>query len=169
MQRTLVMIRHAKSSWANPLQSDFERPLNKRGEHEAQEMGNLLKKMGLVPDLLICSKAKRTRQTAKRIADAVSYDKELIQKEEKLYHCISSVFDEVIFEIDDSIQTVFIVAHNPGITEFVNYLSHEFKVMEMPTCGIAAIQFDADEWNQLPLADRKKLFFKQPDRSNVTA
>ena len=69
MQRRLVMIRHAKSSWANPLQSDFMRPLNERGKTEAPEMGDKLKALGITPDLVIASSAKRTRQTAKRIAN----------------------------------------------------------------------------------------------------
>ena len=79
MQRRLVMIRHAKSSWANPLQSDFERPLNDRGKTEAPEMGEKLKELGVLPDLVISSSAKRTRQTAKRIATATGYDPDGIQ------------------------------------------------------------------------------------------
>ena len=133
MQRTLVMIRHAKSSWANPLQSDFDRPLNERGKREAPEMGEVLKREGLKPDLIICSTAKRTRQTAKRIAEVLDYDMDNVRWEEKLYHCIPSVFEELLFELSDKIKTVFIIAHNPGITEFVNELSPDFSIDNMPT------------------------------------
>jgi len=79
MKRRLVMIRHAKSSWANPLQSDFERPLNERGEHDAPMMGERLKKMGVTPDLVIASPAKRAKQTAKKIAKEMGYDIDKIQ------------------------------------------------------------------------------------------
>src|ERR1043166_6138604 len=101
------MIRHAKSSWANPLQSDFERPLNERGKHDAPEMGKKLKKENMVPDLIIASTAKRTRQTAKKIANAVGYDIDNIKWEEKLYHCIPSVFEELIYETSDKVKTLF--------------------------------------------------------------
>src|SRR5690242_20105187 len=109
MQRTLVMIRHAKSSWANPLQSDYERPLNDRGEQDAPMMGERLKKKNIIPDIIIASTAKRAKQTAKKIAKAIGYDEDKIQWQEKLYHCIPSVFEEVIYEIDDKITTAFIV------------------------------------------------------------
>ncbi len=164
MQRTLVIIRHAKSSWANPLQSDFERPLNERGEKEALEMGEKLKELKIRPDLIICSKARRTKQTAKRIAGVLDYGLERLVKEEKLYHCISSVFEEVISEVSDDVKTLFIVAHNPGITEFVNYLSPDFTIDNMPTCGIAGVTFEADEWNKFSIVNRKIIFFDYPGK-----
>lgn len=166
LQRRLVMIRHAKSSWANPLQSDFDRPLNDRGKGEAVEMGEKLKKLGLIPDLIICSKAKRTRQTAKRIANEIGYDLENIVWEEKLYHCIPSVFEEMLFEVDGKVKTLFIIAHNPGITEFTNQLSADFNIDNMPTCGVAGVQFEAEEWNQFPLADRKVILFDYPGKES---
>jgi phosphohistidine phosphatase len=73
MERTLVMIRHAKSSWANPLQSDFERALNERGERDAPMMGARLKAAGILPELIISSTAKRAKSTAKKIATALDY------------------------------------------------------------------------------------------------
>src|SRR4051812_2896417 len=164
MERTLVMIRHAKSSWANPLQSDFDRPLNTRGEKDAPQMGERLKEASLIPDLIISSTAKRTRQTAKRIAKAVGYNIDDIKWEEKLYHCIPSVLEEVIYEINDSVKTLFIVAHNPGITEFVNQLSPDFSIGNMPTCGIVAahVATVGQGWNSFPGAKRKVFLFDYP-------
>lgn len=164
MLRTLVMIRHAKSSWVNPLQSDFERPLNERGKKEAPEMAARLMKAGIMPDLIISSKAKRTRQTAKRIASELGYNTDLIRWEEKLYHCIPSVFDEVLYEVDNQVQTLFVVAHNPGITEFVNQMAPGFCVENMPTCGIAGVTFEAVEWNQFPSVAHKLVFFEYPGK-----
>ena len=166
MQRTLVMIRHAKSSWANPLQSDYDRPLNERGKKEAPEMGDKLKKLGLTPDLIVASAAKRTRQTAKRIAEAVGYDKDDIKWEEKLYHCIPSVFEELIAEISDKVKTLFIVAHNPGITEFVNHLSPEFNIGNMPTCGIVGTHIKAEEWNNFLISERKVFLYEYPGKDD---
>lgn len=158
------MIRHAKSSWANPLQSDFERPLNERGKEEAPAMGKLLRKKDIIPDLIISSTARRTRQTAKRIAEEVGYDEDDIKWEEKLYHCIPPVFEEVIFETSDRVKTLFIVAHNPGITEFVNQLSPDFSIDNMPTCGVVVAELEANEWNNFLIAKRKVILFEHPEK-----
>lgn len=164
MQRTLVMIRHAKSSWANPLQSDYERPLNERGEHDAPVMGARLKEKGISPDLIIASTAKRAAQTAKKIAAAVGYDTEKILWKNRLYHCIPAVFEEVIYEIDNAVNTVFIVAHNPGITEFVNELVPGFTIDHMPTCGLVATHVDAEEWSDFHNAKRQVFLFDYPKK-----
>jgi phosphohistidine phosphatase len=158
------MIRHAKSSWANPLQSDFERPLNGRGNTDAPMMGERIKSMGVVPDLIISSTAKRAKQTAKKIAAAVGYNEERIKWVDVLYHCIPQVFEETLYEIDDSIGTVFIVAHNPGITEFVNDLSPEFTVDHMPTCGIVGAEVEAKHWEMFPSAKKKVFLFEYPKK-----
>ena len=164
MQRTFVMIRHAKSSWANPLQSDFERPLNERGEHDAPMMGERLKKLKVIPDLIIASTAKRAKQTAKKIAAAIGYDSEAIQWVDKLYHCIPTVFEEVMQEIDDSVKTIFIVAHNPGITSFINELSPTFSIDHMPTCGAVAARMDTEHWSDFQLAERNVFLFEYPKK-----
>ena len=168
MERTLVMIRHAKSSWANPLQSDFDRPLNERGKEDAPAMGEQLKKMGIIPDLIIASTAKRTRQTAKKIAKETGYNEDDIKWEEKLYHCIPSVFEEVIYEISDKVKTVFIVAHNPGITGFVNQLSPEFSIDNMPTCGVVGAHIETNEWNNFSIAKRKVFLYEYPGKDDNT-
>jgi phosphohistidine phosphatase len=160
------MIRHAKSSWANPLQSDFERPLNDRGKEEAPAMGKKLKKLGIAADLIIASSAKRTKQTAKRIAEEVGYDTDNIKWEEKLYHCIPSVFEEIICDLSDKVKTVFIVAHNPGITSFVNQLSPEFSTDNMPTCGMVGAYAETDEWSNFSMAERKVFLFEYPGKEH---
>jgi phosphohistidine phosphatase len=162
MNRTLVLIRHAKAAWANPLQSDYDRTLNERGILDAPEMGAWLKKSGTLPDLIVASAAKRTAQTAKYIANAIGYDIGKIQWEEKLYHCIPSVFEEVICEVSDDVKSLFIVAHNPGITEFVNELAPLFKIDNVPTCGVVAVAVETDMWQRFPLAERKVILYHYP-------
>jgi len=156
------MIRHAKSSWANPLQSDFDRPLNERGSKDAPEMGTRLEKAGIQPNLIISSPAKRTKETAKIIAHKLGYEHSKIRWEEKLYHCIPAVLEEVIFEIPDSVLTVIIVAHNPGITEFVNQLSPQFFTGNMPTCAVVVATFEADTWVEFPIVKRNVILFDYP-------
>lgn len=168
MQRTLILIRHAKSSWANPLQSDFDRTLNERGEKDAPEMGERLKSMNIIPDLIISSSAKRTRQTAKRIAKKVGYDADNIKWEEKLYHCIPSVFEDVIEAIGSKVKTVFIVAHNPGITAFANELSPGFSIDNMPTCGVVGAHIEDENWDNFSVAKRKVFLFEYPGKHDNT-
>ncbi|HRO42867.1 MAG TPA: histidine phosphatase family protein [Flavipsychrobacter sp.] len=165
MKRNIVLIRHAKSSWTNPLHSDFERTLNERGEYDAPMMGERLKKLNLRPDLIISSSAKRAKQTAKRIAAAIGFDKEKIKLEDKLYHCIPAVFGEMIVSLDDSLQTVFIVAHNPGITDFVNELSNQFRIDNMPTCGVVAAAIDSAHWSDFNVINKDVFLFEYPKKS----
>ena len=164
MKHTLVLIRHAKSSWATPFESDFDRSLNDRGKQDAPVMGAKLKALQLIPDMIISSTAKRTRQTAKRIAKEVGFDIDKIKWEEKLYHCIPSVFEEVIQRIDDKVKTVFIVAHNPGITDFVNELSPEFKIDNMPTCSVAAAHITDGEWSTFASSKKEVFLFEYPGK-----
>jgi phosphohistidine phosphatase len=166
MQRKLILIRHAKSSWGNPLQPDFERELNERGKHDAPHMGKKLKELKLSPDLIIASSAKRTVQTARKIASAVGYETDNIKCEEKLYHCTPSVFEDMICGLDNKITTVFIVAHNPGITEFVNGLSHDFKIDNMPTCGVVGATMDAHEWSDFSIAKRNVFLYEYPGKDD---
>jgi len=164
MQRTLIIIRHAKSSWADPLENDFDRPLNDRGKTEAPEMGHELKKENIFPDLIISSPARRTRQTAKRIAKEVEYDAENIKWVEKLYHCTPSVFEEVISGIPKQVKTAFIIAHNPGITEFVNGLTLDFRIDNMPTCGVVGVNFISEDWSNFTIEKRKVFLFVYPGK-----
>lgn len=164
MERRVVLIRHAKSSWTNPLQSDYERPLNERGLHDAPMMGNRLRKQNILPDLIIASKAKRAAQTARRIAQSVGYDEREIQWEEKLYHCIPPVFEEVIEDIDDAVKTVFIVAHNPGITGFADGLDSSFRAGNMSTCALVGICFEAEGWDDFHFSERKVFLYDYPKK-----
>ena len=166
MERTLVMIRHAKSKWSNLTSSDFDRPLNERGEHDAPMMGERLKAQHIIPDLIISSSANRAKQTAKKIAHAIGYDVARIQWEEKIYHCDTTVFEEVIYKIPDSALTVFIVGHNPGITEFVNTLSATFRLDHMPTCGVVATHLDAEHWYDLHTAKKNVFLFEYPKKEH---
>ena len=162
MKKRLVMIRHAKSSWANPLQSDYERPLNERGQKDAPDMGRRLKKAKIIPDLIIASTARRAAETAKRIARELDYPEDKILWQEKLYHCISTVFDEVARDIPEEVKTAFIVAHNPGITDYVSGLSQKFSIDNMPTCAAVAAEAEIAQWYDWPAAPHTVFHFDYP-------
>ncbi|RBL93406.1 SixA phosphatase family protein [Chitinophaga flava] len=160
--KTLLLIRHAKSSWNNPDMDDFDRPLNKRGKQNAPEMAQRLITRGMVPELIITSPAKRARTTAKIMAEEWHYPKQAILLEEELYLCYASTFLKVITRIDDDFNAVAIFAHNPGITDFANYLTEEIRIDNVPTTGIFAIQADTDSWKDFDMAAKKFLFFDYP-------
>jgi phosphohistidine phosphatase len=164
MERTLVLIRHAKSDWGNPDQADFDRPLNARGKKDAPEMGRRLKKKKVIPDLIISSPAMRAATTAKLMAAEVGYDPEQIRWVEKMYHCPSEVFEEIITsgDIDDTVKTVFMFAHNPGITHFAFEAAPSLRIDDMPTCAVVGLSFTADHWSDFATAKRTGLFFDYP-------
>lgn len=160
--KRLILIRHAKSSWANPLQSDFDRPLNDRGLHDAPMMGARLKKAGVRTDLIIASTAKRAAQTAIGVAKKIGYPEEKILWREDLYHCIPSVFEEVISEVDNAVQTLLVVAHNPGISEFAAALDNTRSVHHMATCAIAGFDFGSDHWSEVRSAPKTLFIYDTP-------
>jgi phosphohistidine phosphatase len=164
MKRTLIVIRHAKSSWATPGQPDYDRPLNERGLRDAPEMGRRLKKAGIVPQLLVSSTAKRAEMTAKLVAGGLGYDAKNIQWEDRLYHAPPAIFEEVIYGLDDALQSVAIVAHNPGISEFAHSLDPNHSIGDLPTCGIVAVHFEAERWNEFALKSRKLILHDYPKK-----
>lgn len=163
MEKKLVLIRHAKSDWSSPGTSDFDRPLNDRGKKDAPMMGKRLKDRGMLPDLIISSPAKRAATTAKLIANEVQYDPANIVWIDRLYHCHAYVFEEVITQsgIADDIKTVFVFAHNPGITHFAMDSVRDLNI-DMPTCSMVAITFNAEHWHDFANVPRSLLFFDYP-------
>lgn len=159
--KTIILTRHAKSDWSNLHLSDFDRELNHRGLHDAPMMGKRLALRQVLPDLIIASTAKRAAQTAELIADNCQYDKETIQWDINLYHAPPSRIQEVIYAIPDSVQTVMIVCHNPGITDLVNSLAGTL-CDNLPTCGMAAFSFEVSSWNEFNLAKKSLLFYDTP-------
>ena len=144
----LYLIRHAKSSWKFPDLSDIDRPLNKRGNRDAPFMGNLLKGLGVQPDLIISSPAKRALTTAQVIAEKVEFDQDKIIVENSVYE--ASVIDlmRIIKGFDDQYDRVFLFGHNPGLTEFSNFIS-DMNITNIPTCGIVKIEFKVNSWLEL--------------------
>lgn len=163
--KTLLLIRHAKSSWANALQSDYDRPLNERGKGDAPRIGERLRALSILPDEIVASTAKRAAQTAKLIATAIGFDHSKIRWMDKLYHCNSEVFEEVVRDLDDTCKTVFIVAHNPGVTEFANSLDTNFRIDNMPTCGVVGAHTEqASAWSDFMRAVKEVFLFEYPKK-----
>ena len=160
--KKLIVVRHAKSSWAEPGQKDFDRPLNERGKKDAPEMAKRLLDADVKINAFVSSPAKRARKTARAFIEAYGRDKEEIILHEKLYNAPAAVFYETVKKLDETYKTVALFAHNPGITDFVNSLCKEVHIDNMPTCGVFAVQADVKSWEDFECAEKEFLFFKFP-------
>src|SRR4051812_42248432 len=159
--KTLILVRHAKSSWDTPGISDFDRPLNERGKEDAPAMAKRLKEKGIKVDQFISSPAKRARKTAKYFAEEFGQKKDDILLIDVLYAANTSVFKRVVAELENKNDVVALFAHNPDIAEYAGSLTN-VKVDDMPTCAIFAVQAETNDWAEFANAGKKFLFFDYP-------
>ena len=143
--KTLTIVRHAKSSWSDPRLSDRERPLNRRGERDAPVMGKRIADAGIRPSLIVSSPATRAWTTARVIAEKLSYPTEFLQRENQLYLASLNDLLDLVVAQDDGFNSLIIVGHNPGLTDFVNFLSPGLT-NNLPTTGVVAVNIDQDHW-----------------------
>jgi phosphohistidine phosphatase len=144
--KTLLILRHGKSSWKNAELADHDRPLKKRGKRDAGKMGNLIKYEGLEPEIILTSTAKRAADTAKIVADTSGFDGD-IRFHRTIYHGDILDYLELLISLDPEINTVMIVGHNPGLEEF---LSDLIDVVEwMPTGTLAQVALDIEDWSDI--------------------
>jgi phosphohistidine phosphatase len=144
--KTLFLLRHAKSSWKEGDIADFDRSLNERGRRAAPFMGRLLKERGFSPRMIISSPAKRARKTAKLVKEAGDYDAEIVF-DDRIYEASPNTLLYVAGEVDDSLDPVMIVGHNPGMEGAVRLLTG--RTEPMPTAAVAVIDLSIDSWKQI--------------------
>lgn len=144
--KTLLLLRHAKSSWKDAMLPDHDRPLNQRGKAEAPRVGQWLKHHDLTPDLIIASTAKRARATAKRVAEACGYEGEL-ELNEALYEGDPEDYLAALRAAPDGCAHVLLVGHNPGVELFLEQLTDSDDLM--PTAALAHITLPITRWAQL--------------------
>jgi phosphohistidine phosphatase len=152
--KTLLILRHAKSSWNNPELADIDRPLNKRGKRDAPRIGALLREEDLIPDIIISSPAVRARKTAKAVSKASGYEGK-IEINEDYYPGYTESFIESFYSLEERIGSVMIVAHNPGLEEFLYDLTGES--VRLPTSALAQVLLPIDEWFELEERTEGKL------------
>jgi phosphohistidine phosphatase len=144
--KTLLLLRHAKSSWSDPNLSDHDRPLKERGIKAARRMGELARQYGLQPQIVLSSDAVRTRETVREFLDA-SHLRPNVEYLGSLYHCTTDEFVQALQQVDPTIQTVMIVGHNPGMESWLQELTGVTDLM--PTAALAQIEIDATAWSQV--------------------
>ena len=144
--KTLIIIRHSKSSWKDYSLSDFDRPLNKRGKKDAKKMSLELSEKIKKVDLLLSSSSKRTTQTSNYFLDSIDVRSNIFS--ENLYHSSSDLIFDCVLKINNKYNKAIIVGHNPGLTNIVNKLTN-LKLDNLPTSGIVIIVFDVVNWKKI--------------------
>ena len=160
MTLRLILIRHAKSSWDDPFGDDHARVLNKRGRASAEAIGAWLAAQGHIPDVVLCSDAARTQETAALILPALAPNPTL-ELSGRIYHAAPDTILDLIHQ--QTTQTVAVIGHNPGIGMLANALvttppaHHRFS--DYPTCATTVIDFDVGGWRELePKSGQCKAF-----------
>ena len=164
--KTLLIIRHAKSSWDDISMSDIDRPLNERGKRDAPAMAHRLKKAGIDIDRFVSSPAKRARQTAELFVREYGEKENDIRFIPELYHATQEIFEEVVDNLDDKDDTVAIFSHNPGITAFASSLT-TVRLDNMPTCAVFAAKCDTKHWKNFRAAGPQFGFFDYPKSQDI--
>ena len=152
--KTLLVLRHAKSSWKNSALDDRERPLNERGRRDAPRMGELVREFGLIPDVVISSDAVRARLTAEAVAEAARYAGEILL-DAHLYLAGPADIVSVLRTVRENADSVMIVGHNPGLEELVEQLTGEPH--DLPTAALAKIVLPIHQWRDLKRSTRGTL------------
>jgi phosphohistidine phosphatase len=159
--KTLILVRHAKSSWDDPSLNDYERPLNNRGKRDAPMMADRLHERGIKLDSLVSSPARRARKTAEQFARRYKKKNGRLEFKTELYMAGDDAFNQVIEKLNDDDDCVALFSHNPGITDFANSLT-DARVDNIPTCGMFAVTVEAKKWNKFRDARKDFLFFDYP-------
>jgi len=160
--KQLVLIRHAKSSWSDPLLDDFDRPLNKRSLKDAPFMAKLLRKKGLKPDLIVSSASLRTKLTLEFFIKEFDYKGKLIF-ERSIYEAAYKNLLKIIKNVEKRYKTLFLVAHNPSLNDLADFLLGNFEE-NIPTCGIVQIDFDVENWSDISKNNATLICFEYPKK-----
>ena len=152
--KTLLIMRHAKSSWDQARLTDHERPLNTRGQRAAPRMGILLRDEQLVPDQIISSTACRARQTVEALISTSGYCGP-IQWEDDLYLAAPGIYRTFLQQLGTDAQRVMVVGHNPGVEDLILELTGRHE--SMPTAALAHVTLPIDNWEELDFLKNAEL------------
>jgi phosphohistidine phosphatase len=144
--KTLLLLRHAKSSHKDEKLRDIDRPLNERGIADAKLIGALIRKKKVKPDLVLASPAERARQTADLALKSARVNVEL-KFDERIYEATSRALLKVVREINDTANTVILIGHNPGLEELLEKLTGEAP--RLPTASLTRIELGLERWSEV--------------------
>lgn len=159
--KSLLLIRHAKSSWDSPTLKDFDRPLNERGQKDAPMMAGRLVQTKHHMDAFVSSNAKRAMATATYFHAAYKSSPLQLIQEPLLYQAQPKDFYTVISALNNDWKSVALFSHNPGITGMVNSFNVA-TVVDMPTCAVFGVTADIKDWKDFEAAEKRFLLFDYP-------
>lgn len=165
--RTLYLLRHAKSSWEDPTLADHDRPLAPRGVRATPYVADHLRDAGIVPDVVLCSSARRTRQTLDLLGDAIPSDAD-VRVEEGLYHAPARALLERLRTLPDSTRQAMLIGHNPAMQQLAVLLAasgaHMLRMRrKFPTAALATLVASVDGWTDLAAGCATLTGFVRPD------
>ena len=149
VQKKLMIMRHAKSSWDDTSLKDFDRPLNDRGNRDAPRMGRYLKELDLIPDFVVSSPALRAHQTITHVAKVTGLDQRSIQWNADLYFQGADAYITSVKSAPDDASIVLIAGHNPTVEQVVSVLSTGSSVRSMTTANIVCFDVSSGSWSDL--------------------
>jgi phosphohistidine phosphatase len=161
MTKTLILVRHAKSAWAEADQDDFDRNLDPRGIENSKIMSKNFAKKKILPDKIFSSSAVRAISTAKYFARELGISENQIQKEMEIYNSGTNFVRNNLPKLDDSLNIVMFFGHNPDFTFLYNYYSG-VPISNMPTCSVACLDFETDSWKDIESKNARVRFFERP-------
>ena len=168
MSKRLILLRHAKSAWEDQDIADFDRPLSARGRKAAPVIGAHLARAGYVPDLVLCSSARRALETLDLVI-AGWQRQPTVRKQKSLYLAMPREMLKRVQTAGEEAGTVMLVGHNPGIADLANWLCHEGDATargalarKFPTGAVAVIDFDVDDWREVDADTGKLVEFVTP-------
>ena len=144
--KTLILVRHGSAEAYNSVPQDIDRELVEIGRLQSGEMGKRLSCRKLIPDLISCSPAIRAGSTAELLAEELGYLVENIMMDRRLYGMGVVKMAKLIFDLDDGLDTVMLVGHNPEMEELANQIAPGL-IKQLPTCGCVIINFDVEMWD----------------------
>jgi phosphohistidine phosphatase len=144
--KNLFLLRHAKSGWKDAEMRDFDRPLTMRGRRASSVVGRYLRKQSIIPGLVISSPAERARETTAIVLRTARIPAEL-RYDERIYEAHVGRLLEVVSQVDDKVDIVLMIGHNPGFSDFVQYLTGDG--VHMPTAALAQVALDVEDWRQV--------------------
>jgi phosphohistidine phosphatase len=159
--KTLYITRHAKSSWKHLELKDIERPLKRKGKQDAELIAERLRKDHIHPEYFLSSPAVRAHETAKIFSKILDYPKNKIEINSSIYGATNEELHTLILGIDNQFNSVILFGHDPALCNFVTFLTKQ-RYEKIPTSGVVAIEFQADNWNQIQPHSGKVQFFIYP-------
>lgn len=169
MSKTVLLLRHAKAGREDPEMADFDRPLTERGRRDAPRVGAWMAQSGLAPDLVLCSDARRARETWAGIAETLRSGAPVLF-ERGLYMASAKALCHRLQRIQGTVGTVLVVGHNPGIEEAAQALARRegepldrLQRDKFPTAGLVRLEFDIANWGQLQAGAGRLTLFRTPE------